>query len=124
MIRLLIYAAIAAALMGAIWGLERHVEGIGYDRRTQEYEAAAFKALRAAEKTVDTAATGHEADKVKIRTEFKVLTNEVRHETEKLVYRNVCFTDDGLRIIATAIGTDTATTSLAAGAMPAAVPAR
>lgn len=52
----------------------------------------------------DTAATGHEADKAEIRTEFITITERVQHEVEreKLVYRNVCIAPGGLQQLADA----------------------
>ena len=52
----------------------------------------------------DTAATGHEADKTEIRTEFITITERVEHEIEreKLVYRNVCIAPGGLQQLADA----------------------
>jgi hypothetical protein len=52
----------------------------------------------------DTAATGHEADKTTIRTEFVTITERVQHEVEreKLVYRNVCIAPGGLQQLADA----------------------
>ena len=52
----------------------------------------------------DMAATGHEADKTEIRTEFVTITERVDHEIEreKLVYRNVCIAPGGLQQLADA----------------------
>jgi hypothetical protein len=52
----------------------------------------------------DTAATGHEADKTEILTEFITITERVEHEIEreKLVYRNVCIAPGGLQQLADA----------------------
>ena len=50
------------------------------------------------------AATAHEADKTKTRTEFVSITERVRDEIEieKVVYRNVCISAGGLRELANA----------------------
>ena len=50
------------------------------------------------------AATQHEADKTKTRTEFVSITERVRDEIEieKVVYRNVCISAGGLRELANA----------------------
>jgi hypothetical protein len=52
----------------------------------------------------DTAATGHEADKTEIRTEFVTITERVQHEieTERVVYDRTCIAPGGLQQLADA----------------------
>lgn len=80
--------------------------------QTQEWrygakEAARLEAIerdrRFAEKRVDVAAGGHEADKSELRTEFVEIVKEVERVVEKPVYRDACLDDDGLRVLRAAI---------------------
>lgn len=66
---------------------------------------------------VDTSAVKHEVAKTRIETEFVTITERVNHETEKLVYRNVCLPDDSLRIIADAINGTASAPSVPASAL-------
>lgn len=52
----------------------------------------------------DTAATGHEADKTEIRTEFITITERVENEiqTERVVYDRTCIAPGGLQQLADA----------------------
>lgn len=52
----------------------------------------------------DAAATGHEADKAALRTEFLTITQEVERVTERPVYRDMCFDADGVRLVNAAAG--------------------
>lgn len=52
---------------------------------------------------VTNAARYYEVDKVRIRTEFVPITQEVERVIEKPVYLNVCLDDDGLRVLSGAI---------------------
>lgn len=58
----------------------------------------------------NTAAAAHESDKVEIRTEFVPIREEVERVVEKTVYRDMCFDDDGLRVIQSAISRVNGTT--------------
>jgi len=51
----------------------------------------------------NTAATGHEVDKVKLQTKFVTITETVEKIIEKPVYRADCFDADGLRAHADAV---------------------
>lgn len=76
-------------------------------------------------RTVDVAATGHEKDKVQIRTVIKTVQVEVDHVVEKPFYvaSEQCFDDDGLRAVATA-ARGAASASEPAHPMPGAKPSR
>lgn len=47
----------------------------------------------------DRAAAGHEKDKVRIETKYVRILKEVPREVDKVVYRNVCVSPDGVRNI-------------------------
>lgn len=101
----MIYSHLAAALIAAVlafsgaWTVQ--------DWRFGAKEAARLEqereAQRANAKTADTASQTHEEAKVEIKTEFKTIYSEVERVVEKPVYRNVCFDDDGLRLITRAL---------------------
>jgi hypothetical protein len=75
------------------------------------------------EKTIDTAATGHEGDKVRIKQVFVPITQEVERVVEKPVYRNICIDADGLRLISSAV-LGTVTAGQPARAVPGPAPTR
>jgi len=113
-------AIIAAALSGAgTWRVQDWRYGA---KEKDRLEAVARDRMRA-EKTNDTAAVGHEGDKVRIRKVFVPINQEVERVVEKPIYRDICFDDDGLRLIATAI-LATTTTSQPAGTVSRTVTAR
>lgn len=102
---MMIYTHLAAALISAViaflsawtvqdwrYGAEK-AERLEQDRETRR--ANADKA--------DTAAEIHEEAKVEIKTEFQTIYKEVERVVEKPIYRNVCFDDDGMRLIARAL---------------------
>ena len=93
--------AIALLLAGFMAGVKFHA-GIIAQRDRDAQEAQAKETFRRLERG-DRAAAGHEADKAKLRTEFLTITQEVERVVEKPVYRDVCFDDDGLRLIGAAI---------------------
>lgn len=113
-------ALLAAFLSGAgTW----KVQDWRYAAKDKERMEAAQEARRMAEKRGDGAAVGHEGDKVKIRKVFVPINQEVERVVEKPVYRDVCFDDDGLRLVATAI-LATPTASQPAGTVSRPEPAR
>lgn len=101
----MIYTHLAAFLIGAAvagagaW----KVQNWRADAQEKERLEQAAEKRRIDAKTIDTAATGHEADKREIRTEFLTITQEVERVVEKPVYRDVCLDADGLRVLADAI---------------------
>lgn len=120
-----LWGAIVIAVLLAAGGWKCYVMGenhIRAERNVEKLAQAETTRLRemAMRKTVDTAETAHEADKVIIQTKFRTITERVNHETEKLVYRNNCLPDGGLRELNAAIdaanGGDTAQPS---GTVPA-----
>lgn len=71
------------------------------DAKAVEVARAREAELRAA---VDEASAAHEADRGRIRTEFRTIVQEVERVVEKPVYRDrVCLDDDGLRILGAAV---------------------
>lgn len=69
-------------------------------------EVARVQILRA--DRADQAAERHEVAKAKIEVRYETITKEVQHVVEKPVYRNICFDDDGLRVIRDALATASA----------------
>lgn len=95
--------ALAIFVAGSAAGIKYHA-GVDAQRELVAKAASEKEKLRKLERG-DQAAAGHEADKVQIRTEFKTIIQEVERVVEKPVYRDtVCFDDDGLRLIAAALG--------------------
>lgn len=89
-------ALVAAAVSGfSAWEVQGWRFAAHEKERIQQEQK---DALHRAEK-VDVAAVAHEKDKVQIETKYVVVTEEVEHEVEKPVYRNVCVGPDGLRIL-------------------------
>lgn len=109
---LYIMAAIALASAFGSWQVQEWRYGAKEAARLEQ----AREDRARAEKTIDTAATGHEADKVQIRTEFITITQEVERVIEKPFYvaSEQCLDADGLRTLNAAIG----------AASPASQPAR
>ena len=97
--QILIYAVIFVA--GAAGGVKFHAGLIA--QRDLEAEHAASKVAAKRADRIDVAAVGFEKDKARIRTEFLPITQEVERVVQKTVYSNVCFDDDGLRVINAAI---------------------
>ena len=87
--------------VGAAFGVKFHA-GITAQRDLATHEAQAKATAKKLDRG-DKAAVGHEADKSQIRTEFVTITQEVERVVEKPVYRNMCFDDDGLRLLGNAI---------------------
>lgn len=102
---ILAYIAIAVGifLAGLGTGWKAHV-GITASRDLAALQAQERETLRRIDK-VDTSAANHELAKTRIETEFVTITKEVERVVEKPTYRNICLDDDGLRVIAAAIGT-------------------
>lgn len=102
----MLYTHAAAALIaGAVaFGAAWRVQAWRHDSA----ELARVEQTREVEKmrrqAAGKAATQHEADKTKTRTEFVTITERVRDEIEieKVVYRNVCISAGGLRELANA----------------------
>jgi hypothetical protein len=95
-----IVALVAALASGAgVW----KVQAWRYDSRELQRQEAQHEKERMDRRSVDMAASVHEADKRQIETQFKTITKEVERVVEKPVYRNVCFDDDGLRALSAAI---------------------
>lgn len=105
----MIYTHAAAFLIGAA------VAGAGAWKvqawRADSAELAQQEVARevriARDKTIDTAAEGHERDKTEIRTEFVTITEQVERIVREPFYvaadAPACLDDDGLRQLAQAI---------------------
>ena len=89
-------------LAGLASGVKIHA-GLTAQRDLAAVQAGAKERARRVDK-IDAAATGHEADKAQIRTQFKTIIKEVDRVVQNPVYLHVCFDDDGLRAARAAIG--------------------
>ena len=108
-------AQIAIALIllvaGFGGGVKFHAGVIAQRDLAEQQQAARERGAQI--QRIDRAATGHEADKAQIRTEFLTITQEVERVVEKPIYRDrdplrpdagLCLDDDGLRLVRAAIG--------------------
>ncbi len=119
-------AAFASTAAGSFWAGKEWEQGA----QAQRDIAAMLKGgeqRRTDAKRIDTAATGHEADKREIRTEFVVITQEVERVVKEPFYRDAaapaCLDDDGLRQLTAAITGPRAAASQPARAVPGPRPA-
>lgn len=93
--------AIAAAIASgtAVWNVQNW--------RFDSQRLADAEQVREVEKfrrqAANKGATAHEADKVRIRTEFVPITKEVEKIVERPVYKNICLDADGLAVLQQAI---------------------
>jgi len=93
--------ALAAAIASgtAVWNVQNW--------RFDSQRLAAAEQVREVEKfrrqAANKGATAHEADKVRIRTEFVPITKEVEKIVERPVYKNICLDADGLAVLQQAI---------------------
>ena len=75
--------------------------------RFDSQRLAAAEQVREVEKfrrqAANKGATAHEADKVRIHTEFVPITKEVEKIVERPVYKNICLDADGLAVLQQAI---------------------
>ncbi len=102
----MIYTHAAAVLLGLAVGF-----GSAWKVQAWRHDAAALAAIEQARETermrrqaTHAAAASHEADKVRIRTEFLPLTQEVERVVTKIEYRDrACLADDGVRLVNEAI---------------------
>lgn len=100
MIQLVI--AVALFIGGMAVGWKAHM-GIIAQRDLAAVQAAERETLRRVDK-IDTAAEKHEVTKEVIRTKFVPITEEIERVITKIEYRDtVCFSDDGLRVLSSAI---------------------
>jgi outer membrane murein-binding lipoprotein Lpp len=99
-----VWAAVCAVAFAVGGATAWKVQDWRYGSKEAERLEAAAEHKRMNERAADRGATGHEADKAKIRAQFITITKEAeRVILEKPVYRNVCLDDDGLRILSGAI---------------------
>lgn len=90
----LIAAAIAATVaFGTAWT----VQGWRYEAKDAERIAAETTVREAVAAQANTAATGHEGDKVKIKTKYVTITETVEKVIENPIYNATCFSPDGMR---------------------------
>lgn len=115
-----VYAAILIA--GLLSGFAS-----GWKVQAWRHDSAALAAQEQARETekmrrqaVTNAARAYEVDKVRIRTEFVPITQEVERVIEKPVYRNVCLDDDGMRVLFGAISRANGVAGKPAGAVSSA----
>jgi len=101
-----VYVAVALAAALAAGAGTWKVQNWRYSAIEKERLEAAAEKARIDAKRIDTAATGHEADKGAIRTEFVVITQEVERVVQTPFYAagQQCFDDDGLRQLRSAAG--------------------
>ena len=109
-------ALIAAIFLAGLASGVKIQAGLTAQRDLTTLQAGAKEQVRRVDK-IDAAATGHEADKAQLRTQFKTIFREVDRVVQKPVYLNICFDDDGLRAARAAIG-PAATASQPAPALP------
>ena len=96
----LIAAAISATLaFGTAWT----VQGWRYEAKDAERIAAETTVREAMVAQANTAATGHEGDKVKIQTKYVTITETVEKVIENPIYNATCFSPDGMRAHADAV---------------------
>ena len=93
---------VIAALLAGFAAGNKYQHGVQAQRELAARQSADKIHARQLDRS-DEAAGGFEADKTKIRTQFLTITKEVERVVEKPMYRDVCFDDDGLRLIRTAI---------------------
>lgn len=111
----LVAAALSAALaFGAAW----KIQGWRADAADKARIEAQIELASAREKQADTASAGHEKDKAAVRVQFQTVYRDVEKTIEKPVYRNVCFDDDGLQQLASAIAGPAPAASEPAPAVP------
>ena len=95
---IVLYLVLALAILGMLAGIGYKVRQAGYDAAKLECEQAAAAQREREAKQAAEAATGLETKREKAKIIYKTITERVNVEVEKPVYRNVCFTDDGMRI--------------------------
>ena len=88
-----------AALVAALLGASGAWTARGWLCTANEAERVAAEAeARAKQASVaNTAATGHERDKVKLQTKFVTITETVEKVIENPIYNATCFSPDGMR---------------------------
>lgn len=100
MIQLVIAVALFIGGMAAGW--KAHM-GITAQRELERIAAVERETLRRTDK-IDASAEKHEKVKEVIRTKFVPIESEVERVITKIEYRDtVCFSDDGLRVLSSAI---------------------
>lgn len=100
---LYIYAAVAIGAAAAVAGGTWKVQDWRYGAKETARLEAEAEHRRMDAKRIDTAAAGHEGDKREIIVQWKTITKEVDRVVEKPVYRDMCFDDDGMRVLREAI---------------------
>lgn len=93
------YIAVGLASAAIASTLTWNVQQWRFDSKTLAAEINQRATERLRRQNSNTAAIIHEKDKTKIRTEFETIIERVDREieVEKVVYRNICITNDGLR---------------------------
>ncbi len=111
--------ACAAGFGGAWW-----LQGVRWDAADGRRAAADAESQRLAQRAADTAAGRFEADRARIAGQRLIITREVERviTVDAAAAAAVCLSDDGLRLIARAVGADDP--GQPAPAVPTADPAR
>lgn len=105
LVPLWVWVAVCAVAYAAGGTTAWKVQDWWYGSKEAERLQLVAEQARKNERKADAGAAGHEADKAGIKTQFITITKEAeRVILEKPMYRNVCLDDDGLRILARAIG--------------------
>lgn len=91
----MIYAYVAVAVISAAASWQ--VQNWRFDARERDRLEVEAKELARKNERVDQAAVRHETDKTRIETKYIQVLKEVPREVEKVVYRNVCVSPDGVR---------------------------
>jgi hypothetical protein len=108
-------AALVAAVIAAFGAWQ--VQDWRYGAKEAQRLELEREVRRGNAKTADKASEAHEQTKAEAKTEFQTIYQEVERVVEKPVYRNVCFDDDGLRLVARALG-DRPTSRQSSPALP------
>jgi hypothetical protein len=122
--KIVVYAIVATALIGAAWGAVAWHASVhyqrGYDKAAQECKdaAAALRAIEAEEAAL--ASSGREKDREQTRVVFKRIEIEIEKVVDRPVYRDRCFDDDGLRYANAALAGALTPTGEPHGAVPGA----
>lgn len=102
----MIYTYVAVALVAAAGAFTTawKVQTWRFDSERLAVQVNQRATERLRRQNADTAATGHEADKTLIRTEFVTITERVDNEiqTERVVYDRTCIAPGGLQQLADA----------------------
>ena len=90
------------AIAGFAAGVKYHAGQDAIAEQARQVDQRATERLR--RQNTNTAAAGHETDKIVIRKEFVPITQEVERVVTQVVYRDrACFDSDGVSVINSAV---------------------